>query len=228
MRDAAYKDGPRIAQIAALIGDPARANMLTALMPGVALMASELAAEAGVTKQTASAHLAKLRGAELIALTQQGRHSYYRLSEPDVARALESLMGLAARRTPVTRTGPREPALRRARVCYDHLAGDLGVSLYDALLAGKLLRETEGGPAPTARGRDAFAAYGVDLAPLESAKRPLCRACLDWSARRTHLAGGLGAALLDSMLARKWCKRRPATRILDFTPAGEAALKRAF
>ena len=129
------KIGPGIAATAALIGDPARANMLTALLPGAALTASELACEAGVTKQTASSHLAKLSDGGLLKIERQGRHRYYALADDEVGRLLEALMGVAERRPTRMRTGPKEPALRHARVCYDHLAGDLGVALYDALLA---------------------------------------------------------------------------------------------
>ena len=183
------KLGPDIAAIAALIGDPARANMLTALLGGAALTASELALEANVTKQTASSHLAKLSAARMIATEAQGRHRYFRLADADVASLLESLMGVAARARPQrTRLGPKEPALRRARVCYDHLAGDLGVALYDALLARGLLVLEDGVPAPTRRGAMALAAFGLDLATLQSGARPLCRACLDWSVRHAATA----------------------------------------
>jgi len=223
------KDGPAIAGIASLIGDPARANMLTALMHGTALTASELALEAGVTKQTASAHLAKLAQAELIAAEAQGRHRYYRLANADVARVLEGLMGVASRAKALrTRPGPKEPALRRARVCYDHLAGDLGVALYDALLKQRHLALRDGELNMTKGGREAFARFGCDLPALEQGNRPLCRACLDWSVRRHHLAGALGAALLDQFIARGWARRRKGTRVIDFSAAGETAFKRAF
>ena len=120
--------------VAALVGDPARANMLTALMTGRALTASELAHQAGITPQTASSHLAKLETGGLIEQEKQGRHRYYRLSDPDVAGVLEGLAGLAARAGHMrVRTGPKDPALRRARICYDHLAGDLGVQMLDSL-----------------------------------------------------------------------------------------------
>ena len=128
------KDGPSIASVAALIGDRARADILTALVAGPALTATELAAEAGVTKQTTSAHLAKLLEARLIAVESQGRHRYFRLADRDVAQLLENLMGVAYRAGAVRlRTSPREPALRKARVCYDHLAGELGVLVYDKI-----------------------------------------------------------------------------------------------
>ena len=120
--------------VASLVGDPARANMLTALMTGRALTASELAHQAGITPQTASSHLAKLEGGGLIEQEKQGRHRYYRLSDPDVAGVLESLAGLASRAGHMrARIGPKDPALRRARVCYDHLAGDLGVQMLDSM-----------------------------------------------------------------------------------------------
>jgi DNA-binding transcriptional ArsR family regulator len=223
------KDGPNIAGVAALIGDPARANMLTALMHGGALTASELALEAGVTKQTASAHLAKLAGADLITAEAQGRHRYFRLSDAHVAHALESLMGVAARaRSLRTRPGPKEPALRHARVCYDHLAGDLGVGLYDALLQARWLSQRQTEVSLTKRGREGFAALGFDLETAACANRPLCRACLDWSVRRNHLAGALGAGLLAHIYAQGWARRRSGTRVVEFTTAGERAFRRTF
>src|ERR1700748_3550999 len=136
------KAGPDIALVAPLVGDPARCNMLTALMSGRALTASELAQEAGVTPQTASSHLAKLEAGGLVEAEKQGRHRYYRLTGPDVAGVLEGLMGLAARVGHLrVRTGPKDPALRHARVCYDHLAGDLGVQMFDSMKEQKLLRQ---------------------------------------------------------------------------------------
>src|ERR1700723_1345179 len=136
------KAGPDIAMVAALVGDPARANMLTALMTGRALTASELAHEAGVTPQTASSHLAKLEAGGLIEQEKQGRHRYFRLADPDVAGVLEGLEGLAARAGHLrVRTGPKDPALRRARVCYDHLAGDLGVQMLDSMKTQRLIRQ---------------------------------------------------------------------------------------
>jgi DNA-binding transcriptional ArsR family regulator len=223
------KDGPNIAGIAALIGDPARANMLTALMHGQALTATELALEAGVTKQTASAHLGKLTEAALIAAEAQGRHRYYRLADADVARVLESLMGVAARSKALrTRPGPKEPALRHARVCYDHLAGGLGVDLFDALLKQRWLALRDGEVTLTKGGREKLGGFGLDIEALETSARPLCRACLDWSVRRNHLAGALGAGLLQALYARGWARRRSGTRVVEFTRGGETAFRRAF
>ena len=223
------KHGPSIAGVAALIGDPARANMLQALMQGAALTATELALEAGVTKQTASSHLAKLSEARLVAVQKGGRHRYYRLFDAEVAWLLESLMGVADRAGfGRVRPGPKEPALRRARVCYDHLAGDMGVEVFDAMLGGEWLSGGEGELAVTATGVEAFARLGIDVAALRGGSRAVCRPCLDWSARRHHLAGALGAALLDRIFALGWARRSPDSRVVIFTSAGEAALRRTF
>lgn len=220
------KVGPDIALVAALLGDPARANMLTALLAGQALTAGELAREAGVTPQTASSHLARLEAGGLITGRRQGRHSYFALSGDDVAGVLEGLMSLAARTGHArTRPGPREPALRRARVCYDHLAGDLGVAMLEALVARGRLDDTL---APTADGEAFFRDFGVDLAPLRAGRRPLCKGCLDWSVRRSHLAGSLGAVLLARIYALGWAKRVEGERVVTFTPAGERAFANTF
>lgn len=217
-------DGPNMAGIAALIGDPARANMLSALMAGMALTAGELSAEAGVTKQTASAHLARLLDGGLLAVERQGRHRYYRIANPEVAQLIESLMGVAALQAPPrTRPGPRDAAMRRARVCYDHLAGELAVVLYDACVANGWIALDADGLAPTEAGRAFLRAFGVDLDRLEAGRRPLCRACLDWSVRRPHLAGAVGAALLARIVALGWAARVGHSRVIAFTPAGEAA-----
>jgi hypothetical protein len=198
-------------------------------MAGKALTATELAAEAGVTKQTASAHLAKLLDARLIAVDSQGRHRYFRLADRDVAQLMESLMGVAYRAGAVRlRSSPREPALRKARVCYDHLAGDLGVQLYDALLESRLIASGKSGLEPSHKGRRSFEAMGIDLDVLSGRRRPLCRACLDWSARRHHLAGALGAALLDRFVALGWARIVKGTRVVAFTPGGEQALRERF
>jgi DNA-binding transcriptional ArsR family regulator len=221
------KEGPVIAQVAALLGDPARANMLSALMDGRALTVSELAMEAGVTLQTASGHLAKLTDAALLSCERQGRHRYYRLSGLDVAQVLEALMGLAQRTGAVrVRTGPRDEALRTARVCYDHLAGEWGVKFYQHILAKGLIASKEE-PAMTGQGRKVFLAFGLDIDALERGRRPLCLNCLDWSERRHHLAGALGAALLTEFQERKWL-RPEAGRVLKLTPKGLQAFSGGF
>ncbi|NTZ89453.1 metalloregulator ArsR/SmtB family transcription factor [Agrobacterium tumefaciens] len=221
------KDGPLIANVAALIGDPARANILTALMDGRALTASELAEAAGVTLQTASGHLSKLSDAQLLKAEKQGRHRYFRLSDEDVAQVLEALMGLAQRTGAVrVRTGPKDKALREARICYDHLAGESGVALLAAITASGLVTPGDD-PVLTDRGRDFFSGFGIDVSPLEKARRPVCLHCLDWSERRHHLGGGLGASLLDAMQQRDWL-RRGNGRVLTFTTKGEKAFNTTF
>ena len=155
--------------VASLVGDPARANMLTALMTGRALTASELAHQAGITPQTASSHLGKLETGGLIEQEKQGRHRYYRLADPDVAGVLEGLAGLAARAGHMrVRTGPKDPELRRARVCYDHLAGDLGVQIFDHLTRKRLLSFDDADLTLTTRGRHFCADFGLDLATVET------------------------------------------------------------
>lgn len=223
------KDGPDIATIGALIGDPARANMLAALMSGRALTATELAAEAGVTAQTASAHLAKLIDGGLLSQRKQGRHRYHALANEEVGAVLEGLMGLAARQGRLrARPGPRDPAMRRARVCYDHLAGEMGVWMFDALrAAGRLTGDAEN-VVLTPQGREFLDGFGIEVAALEAQRRPLCRACLDWSMRRTHLAGSLGAALLSQVYERKWARRLDGARVVAFTPLGERDFIKAF
>ena len=196
------KDGPNIVRIAALVGDHARAEILTALMAGEALTATELAGVAGVTKQTVSAHLANL---------------------------LESLMGVAHRAgAGRLRSSPREPALRKARVCYDHLAGDLGVLVFDSLDGRRWLRSGGAMLELTPEGRRFCRDFGIDVDALAQERRPLCRACLDWSVRRHHLAGALGAAVLKRCLSLGWARRAKGSRVVMFSGAGERALRERF
>ena len=186
-------------------------------MDGRALTVTELAQAAGVTIQTASGHLTKLSDARLTLTEKQGRHRYVRLSGPDIAQLLEGLMGVAQRTgaTPV-RTGPNDAALRTARMCYDHLAGERGVEMFDTLVRRELI---EGGSSPsmTPAGRAFFSDFGVDIAALEASRRPVCRACLDWSERRHHLGGALGAALLNAFMKRNWAVRRDG-RVIQLSP----------
>lgn len=219
--------GPDITRIAALLGDPARANMLSALMGGQALTAGELAREAGVTPQTASAHLAKLEAGGLLTRRPQGRHNYFVLAGAEVAEVMEQLALLAGRAGHMrTRPGPRDPAMRRARVCYDHLAGDAGVAMLDALTAQGRIVDTDGSLVLTEEGRAFALDFGVALE--ETGRRPLCKACLDWSVRRSHLAGTMGAGLLARIYALGWARRVDGTRIVAFTAPGLAAFERTF
>jgi DNA-binding transcriptional ArsR family regulator len=216
------KDGPNFSVVAALLGDPARANMMTALMDGRALTATELAHEAGVALSTASGHLSRLVAAGLIAPMRQGRHKYFRLSGGDVAAAIERLMDVAARTGHLrTRSGPRDPALRTARVCYDHLAGEAGVKMFDRLRTGKYLAGPDDALLLTATGAQLLASVGIDIETMHQRRRPLCRACLDWSERRAHLGGALGAAILKEIFSRGWARRLNGSRAIIFTPAGQ-------
>lgn len=221
--------GPDIARIGALIGDPARAAMLTALMSGKALTASELARVAGIGAPTASAHLVKLTEGGLIAVEKQGRHRYVRLAGAEVAEALEALLGLAQSRGHLPfRPGPDDQAMRRARVCYDHLAGEMGIALYRALHAGGALALAPDGVALTDRGQDLLDELGLDMPALMRARRPTCRTCLDWSERTHHLAGGAGAALLTRFRELGWLRPRQTSRALRVTLEGERELPRLF
>jgi DNA-binding transcriptional ArsR family regulator len=218
------KEGPNIAAIGALVGDPARANILTALMHGQALTAMELALECGLTPPTVSSHLAKLQAGGLLRQHKQGRHRYFSLSGSDVGGVLESMMHLAASRGHMrVRVGPKDQGLREARVCYDHLAGDSGVSLLDALMRKGFIRERQDEMALTRAGRAFVAEFGIDVAGLERQRRPLCKACLDWSVRRNHLGGSLGAALMERIFALGWAKREAGTRLVRFSRKGEPA-----
>lgn len=222
------RDGPDIARVASLVGDPARANMLTALMNGGALTASELALEAGVSLPTASSHLAKLIDGGLMTVASQGRHRYYALSGSSVAAMLEAIMGVAADGPKRTRPGPKDVKMREARVCYDHLAGDRAVAMFDGFLERGILVRDDDSVGLGQRGAGFFAAVGIDTEALRGQRRPACRACLDWSVRRSHLAGSLGAAILDKVLAENWARREPGARTIIFSPKGRAAFEQTF
>jgi DNA-binding transcriptional ArsR family regulator len=231
-----------LAETAALVGDPARANMLTALMDGRALTAAELARAAGVTPQTASGHLARLTEAGLLAMERQGRHRYHRLASPLVAQMVESIMAVAAdlgdagagRRTTPTVVGPRDQALRRARTCYNHLAGQVAVAMADRMVERGQVDLSPDGGAVTEDGATFLRGLGVDLdaatarASRRGGGRVFCRPCLDWSERRPHIAGAVGAALCQTCLSRGWLRRLDGTRAVRVTPAGQIALGRAF
>jgi len=222
-------DSHHVATVAGLIGDRARAAMLMALMSGRALTATELARAAGVTKQTASSHLSKLLAARLVSMERVGRHRYVRLSDHDVAAALEALTEIAGRVTPrAVVPGPADPGLRRARVCYDHLAGELGVLVFDGLQRRGVVRVAAKKVTLTERSDEFCRSVGIDLGALEAGRRPVCLSCLDWSARRPHLAGALGAAILDRIFALGWARRDKKTRLVSFSALGERSLRSRF
>lgn len=220
---------PNIAKIGALLGDNTRARMLSSLMHGKALTASELATEAGVTAQTATTHLAKLEEGGLLQLRKQGRHKYFALASEEVATLLETLMGLTNAQEPLrTRTGPRDEQMRMARVCYNHLAGNRGIQLYDHLVGSGKIVDEQGSLLLSAKGERFVVRFGVDLEALRASRSPLCRTCLDWSERRTHLAGSLGRALFEKFEGLRWVKRVPGSRVVRFSAKGEREFDRMF
>lgn len=216
-------------EVAALVGDTARATMLAALMGGQALTASELASRALITRSTASGHLGKLVGARLLSVTQKRRNRYYRIGSPLVARMLESIKAVAAIEVP-QRHQPRSIAddrLRFARTCYDHLAGYLGVAVADALIANGHIVLTDDGGEVTPSGARFLSNFGAELTPISGSRRIFCRPCLDWSERRYHIAGHVGAEIQRCCLKRGWLKRAE-TRVVRVAPAGQIGLRRTF
>ena len=212
-----------VARIGGLVGEPSRARMLAALMGGRALTATELALAANVAPSTASSHLEKLTRGGLVAIARQGRHRYFRIASRDVAEMLEGLMALSPRRmgTPAV-PRPADCCLRRARVCYDHLAGEAGVRLLHQLARHRWVDIAPDAIHVTASGESWFNRLGVDLDALRASRRPLCRACLDWSERQHHLAGALGAALLDRLFELRMARREPEGRAIRLSPRGAA------
>jgi DNA-binding transcriptional ArsR family regulator len=221
-------EAAKLARVAAMVGDPARATMLAALIDGRALTAGELAYAARVTPQTASEHLGKLVDAGLLApASRQGRHRYHRLASPQVAAMLEGIMFVAGQSAPALRlcTWRGTEALRDARTCYDHMAGRLGVGIADALQSRKYVVLTEDGGEVTTDGAAFLREIGVDLAQKG---RPFCRPCLDWSERRPHLAGLIGARIARHCLEAGWVRRQQRGRTLTVTPSGSAAFATYF
>ncbi len=221
--------GVHLAEVAALVGDPARANIMCALLDGRALTAKELAYAAHISPQTASGHLAKLTEARLLSVVPQGRHRYFRLSTPLVGQMLEGIFAVAAHGPPRFRPSHKlDEQMRTARICYDHIAGRLGVGLADTLCGrGHVVLSDEGGEV-TEPGVEFFTRFGVDLAAAQRRKRVFCRSCLDWSERRPHLAGSVGAAIADRCAALGWTQRARNSRALIITPAGRAGLDEVF
>ncbi|HZG05024.1 MAG TPA: winged helix-turn-helix domain-containing protein [Streptomyces sp.] len=217
--------GSRLARLAGLLADETRARFCLALLDGRAWTAGELARLAGVAPATASGHLDRLVEGGLLAEERQGRHRYVRLADPRSARLVEELAAHAgpppAPRS--LRAASADAAMARARTCYDHLAGRLGVAVTDALLARGLVQQ-DTGFAVTGAGLRWFDGLGIDLMAHPRGRRPLARACLDWTERRPHLAGVAGAALCRHALDAGWCERIGTRRALRVTPRGRRAL----
>jgi len=225
--------GADIAPVAALMADPARAAMLGALLSGLPLSAGELSQLAGISAATASAHLARLLDGGLVAVTRQGRHRYYRLAGPDVATVLEAIAQISPVRPVRSLRQSREAAaLTRARTCYDHLAGRAGVELLDALLRTGVLNENGTGEdvayEVTAGGAETLAGFGVDVAEVRRSRRRFAGACLDWTQRRPHLNGALGAAVTGRLLELGWIERGPSRRAVRVTGPGRDGLAAMF
>jgi DNA-binding transcriptional ArsR family regulator len=215
----------KLAIVAACAGDPARASMLQLLMDGRAFTAGELSAAAGVTAQTASGHLSRMVDAGLLTVASQGRHRYYRLSSPLVAQMLEGMMVVAAANAVMT--GPDDQAMRKARSCYDHLAGKLGVGIAQRLVDAGHLTLTDQGGEVTSSGTMFFRRIGIDVETAPS-HRTFCRPCMDWSERRYHLAGVLGDRIMHFCFDEGWIKQKPKTRVVEITPLGTRKFREHF
>jgi DNA-binding transcriptional ArsR family regulator len=215
-----------IAAVAALIGDPARASLLSSLADSGRLPARELAVRAGIAPSTASNHLAKLTSAKLVVAERQGRHRFFQLADTSVADALEALATIAPPK-PVRSLADASvaAALRHARTCYDHLAGRLGVEVAAALERKRILTRRDGHYELGSAARTGLGSLGLDVDAVARGRRPLVRTCLDWSERKPHLSGALGAAIAARFFELGWLRRRPANRSVELTPEGEAALR---
>ena len=217
-----------LAKVANLM-DGHRATMLVALMDGRALSASDLAARCAISRSLASAHLSKLLDGGLIAVRPRGRQRQYRLAGAQVAEVIEAMLGLAPERTATTlRQAARGEAIRQARTCYDHLAGSLGVALTDALEQQRVIEPADGSYSLTVAGEQRLQRFGLDIAALRGRRRAFARPCLDWTERRSHLAGALGAGLADRLLELGWIRRVPGGRALRLTDAGQRGLRIEF
>lgn len=217
---------PNIAVVANLIGDNARAKMLTALLGGKALTATELALEADITSQTASTHLAKLVDGQLLHVRKQGRHKYFQLMNASIAQLLESLLNISVNLAPEqVSTGPSDIRLKQARICYDHLAGELGVEIYDALKQQAFIIDNGSETLLSDLGKEFFSSIGFDFSQVKKSKRPICKSCLDWSERRNHLAGILGQWMLNDMFEKGWLERALDSRVINVSNAGLNRIK---
>ncbi len=220
---------PNVASVAALIGDSARASMLCVLMDKRARTATELAHVAGITPQTASSHLAKLVNGELVTVEKQGRHRYYRLANENVASALEALQVVTtAKLKRPYQLGPKDQNLRNGRMCYDHLAGTLGVKITQALVSNGSIVELGKNFELTESGQTFLTDFGIDIDHARSKRRKFSQTCLDWSERQPHLAGALGAAICERLVSLKWIKQEKNTRVVKVTPTGRGNIEKVF
>ncbi|PAE98197.1 ArsR/SmtB family transcription factor [Shouchella clausii] len=220
---------PNVAIVASLVSEPSRAAILTALLDGRFHPASELAYMAGIKPQTASFHLAKMVDADVIAVEKQGRHRYYGIQDPEIAKIMESLLSIAPpQKIKSFNQASQDKAIRSARTCYDHLAGALGVKVTDSLLNMNVIREDKDGFVVTESGEEFFQAFQINLKKVRKKRRSFSHKCLDWSERRHHLAGALGNALLEKFIELNWVQRLPKTRAIQITDEGKQGLKETF
>jgi DNA-binding transcriptional ArsR family regulator len=221
--------GPIIAEIAALVGDPARASMVSALLDGRALTASELAVAAQITPQTASTHLAKLTETGLLSAVRNGRHRYFRLASPTVADMIDGIVAVALEKRPRYRPLSQQArALSAARICYDHLAGRLSIDLTDAFVARKYVVLDEEAAEITPVGTRFLTEFGIELPTLRSTRRHFCRLCLDWTERRPHIAGAVGAAITKRCFDLGWMERMKRSHAVIVTPLGRRGFQESF
>ena len=224
--DRSMLDNPDISLVARLIGEPARARMLSILMDGRAHTATELALESGVTPSTASSHLTQLVNARIVGIVRQGRHRYFRIARPEVANVIEGLMTIAPPPSASGNSQIRDGALRKARSCYDHLAGESAVQLLDRLRARGYLVGDATTSSLTKQGETWCRSIRIDLDACRTTRRPLCKTCLDWSERRYHLGGALGAALLQQLLTLGYARRVKESRVIKLSALGELFVDR--
>jgi len=221
--------GPIIAEIAALVGDPARATMVSALLDGRALAASELAVAARITPQTASTHLGKLTKAGLLSVVRNGRHRYFRLASPAVADMIEGIVAVALEKRPRYRPLSQQArALSAARICYDHLAGRLSVDLTDSLVARKYVVLDDNTAEITTAGIRFFTRFGIELPTPRLTRRHVSRLCLDWTERRPHIAGAVGAAITRRCFDLGWMERMKRSHAVIVTPVGRQGFQERF
>ncbi|WP_299770659.1 winged helix-turn-helix domain-containing protein [uncultured Pseudoteredinibacter sp.] len=220
---------PNIATIGSLVGDQARSKMLIALMGGKALTATELSLEADISAQTASSHLAKLVESGLLVVRKQGRHRYFQLKGEEVAGLIENMLNISSSLSEESVfTGPKDKNLRASRICYDHMAGELSTQLYESLVDKQFIKDNISESTLSEEGRQFFFDLGADLSELAGLKRPLCKPCLDWSERKSHLAGSIGKWVLSDVIQRKWAKRDLNSRALRFSDDGLKAFKKRY
>jgi DNA-binding transcriptional ArsR family regulator len=220
---------PNVAKVAALVSETSRAAILTVLLDGRLHPANELAYMAQIKPQTASFHLSKMVDSTIITVEKQGRHRYYGIRNPEIAQILETLLSIAP---PIEikslKQASEDKAMRSARTCYDHLAGNLGVQLTDSLIKAGIIYEEKNAFVVTDKGEEFFKTFRIDLEVVKKKRRSFAHKCLDWSERRYHLAGSLGTALLERLFDLKWVQRIPDTRAIKITSEGKKGLKNIF